>query len=197
MKKFAVALTILVLLALGGSMVGVVTGKGSPSVSGVDFYYMIRWLWSMSHRTDFCTPTGMIQPLVDEERDGVHWYGPASWSMPSVVSPGQQVTLIVNYDYVKVENYPIVFVDFYGDWEPDTPLHEDKFGLAPPGGNYNVQFTFTAPSVPGKYRIRWMDHFAFMPMHSFFGGSDGGGTPGCGDYTSAPHHWTEFYLTVQ
>jgi hypothetical protein len=60
----------------------------------------------------------------------------------------------------------------------------------------SMPFSFTAPSVPGRYRIRWLFSSTYIPAHSFYCGFDGNGQGAYPDYMDSAASWMEVPIQV-
>ena len=80
----------------------------------------------------------------------------------------------------------IVYKSILAEWSPDSPLTVIQNGeLDRPVGSVHRDFSFTAPSTPGVYRIRMAATWAYEAIQSFYGDGPKGDAwnPGVGDYT--------------
>lgn len=107
-------------------------------------------------------------------------------NVPSPVSPGQQVTVDLQWAFVNPPNpTAVIYINAFGDWNPGTELARLVNGELV-GGTKTVHksFTFQAPSTPGEYRIRVVIVWAFAPVRNFYGSPPNGQyDPGVGPYT--------------
>jgi hypothetical protein len=104
-------------------------------------------------------------------------------ALPPVVSPGQQVSVSVQWSFLNptVPN-DIYYLNVFGDWQPATPL-ATLVSNQLVGGTQTLSnsFTFQAPTTPGNYRIRVPITLAFAPVTNFYGGpANGPYSPGTG-----------------
>lgn len=78
----------------------------------------------------------------------------------------------------------VTYVTVFGDWQPDEPLATLVNGeLMGAPRSITQEFSFTAPTTPGIYRMRWNLVEAFAPVDSFCSHPDEGpDDPGCGRY---------------
>ncbi len=93
-----------------------------------------------------------------------------STSLPSQVSPGQSVTFTVNWNRCNDCNQSaVIYSSFLGDWQLSTPLKTSSGYFTSCDETAQDSVTFTAPSTPGKYKVRWILCFAFDSVKNFCG----------------------------
>jgi hypothetical protein len=154
-------------------------------------------------RTDYCTKirknrAGMINPYKTTDDDGLPnlWIESISHNIPSTVSVGELVNATIDFNLGDVEGCPVIYNDIYSDWDPDNRLAGISYTYCDPTSK-SMPFSFTAPSVPGKYRIRWMHSSTYIPIHSFYCGYDGHWeTPANPDYMASAGTWMEVPIEV-
>ncbi len=91
-----------------------------------------------------------------------------------------------NYDGALGAPYYRTEVGVYDAKPSDSPLTVIQNGeLDRPVGSVHRDFSFTAPSTPGVYRIRMAATWAYEAIQSFYGDGPKGDAwnPGVGDYT--------------
>lgn len=97
------------------------------------------------------------------------------WNIPPVVLPGQEVQGRIAWETVSGNPNAVVFAAIIGDWNPTKILTEVYQGmLGQPGKQFEMAFKFTAPKMPGMYRIRWIFPMSFKPILNFYSKEDHG-----------------------
>jgi hypothetical protein len=116
------------------------------------------------------------------------------WNLPPTVRPGQEVKSRIVWETVSGNPNAIVFATVFGDWDPDHPIQQLYKGyLGRPGKQFECEFSFLAPSRPGRYRIRWLFPMAFRPINSFYSQENhGADDPGAAWWSEA-----DFYVSRQ
>jgi len=109
------------------------------------------------------------------------------WSIPPVVRPGQRCRTVIKWS-VWTNHVPITYVNYFGDWQPNTELARGSLydDVPNPGDEYTDSFSFTAPYSPGSYRIRFMWYLAYYPIPNFYGAKD-----------RLPHGFSEILFKVE
>lgn len=93
------------------------------------------------------------------------------WSTPKVVSPGQRVTNEVSYAVAGSFNgSAVTFKTVLAEWQTNTPIAVLENGVLQGSPRTIVMsFGFTAPTIPGLYRIRLAMTWAFLGIQRFYG----------------------------
>jgi hypothetical protein len=118
--------------------------------------------WMLCHDSDYLAPYG-----------GECFGGGSDWtcfeyiSFPPTVNPGQTVTGYIKWSWTHPGN-PYVYLSFFGDWAPNSGITIYN-GTIPGSNNRTDDFTFTAPSAVGSYRIRIAYISSSSPVPSFWG----------------------------
>jgi hypothetical protein len=173
----------------GSKSCTVLTGAGGPSI------FLSGTGAECGTPTDFCDPAyripnGLTGPGVND----VAW---VNWTVPSPVSPGQIVTSNVQWEFAQTpighvyNGDAVVNLNVFGEWAPNQEVVRliDAQLLGSPRVEDRT-FTFTAPTVPGTYHMRWMYITWYYPNTSYYGGR---AIPldNC-----SPVAWTEITFTV-
>src|ERR1051325_4953351 len=97
------------------------------------------------------------------------------WNMPPTVAPGAHVKSRLVWTTLSANRTAVFFATVVGIWHRDKPLARPYRGmLGEAGKEVEVAFEFTAPTRPGRYRIRWILPMAFKPITNFYSKEDGG-----------------------
>ena len=153
------------------------------------------WHFETSGYVDYCDPNKQTSP--DGEilwLSGKRYMSVDSYDLPFSISPGQKVTTRITYSRYEYDPGDIVYVNVFGNWIPNRELARLESGVL--GSDIRDRspvtksFTFTAPSEPGSYSIRWMATDSYYPIHSYYGGKDD-------DPTASPHQWVQIDFRVQ
>lgn len=152
----------------------------------------LRLAVHLSHRTDYCLT---VNAVTTDDTNPDPYLDSISHNIPSTVSPGQRVDATFSYDVSTPGGSPIIYDTVYADWNPDNELAGISYTLSS-SSSKTLSFSFNAPGYPGEYRIRWTQVGAYLPIHSFFGGTSGSGQPGYGDYRTSPPGWLEVVIQV-
>ncbi|MBI3836074.1 MAG: hypothetical protein HY287_17250 [Planctomycetes bacterium] len=93
-----------------------------------------------------------------------------SVSIPSQVSPGQSVTMTVQWNRcIDCDTNAVIYTSFLGNWDPNNPLTERDNFLTTCDETSTDTVTFAAPTQQGSYRVRWIHCFASTAIHNFCG----------------------------
>lgn len=109
---------------------------------------------------------------ISEQNNGI---GINYWS---ITQSGRTFRVRVKWQ-VWTNHVPVTYVNYFGDWQPNTELARGSlYGEIPESNDeFTDEFSFTAPSTPGWYRIRFMWILAYSPVESFYGGLNPGSYP--------------------
>ena len=95
--------------------------------------------------------------------------------MPESVVPGQNISAIVSYTVLGGNPNAVVYKTVLADWQPNTPIATlEKGVLQGSPRTIKKSFSFTAPIVPGRYRMRLAMTWAFRGIQSFYGDGPAG-----------------------
>ena len=138
-------------------------------------------------------PQSYVSPGGDGiSQDGEPCVRLSYWNVPPTVRPGETVKSSIEWETLGVNPNAVVYATVFGDWVPDDALAQLYQGLHGSVGTVvREEFQFTAPTQPGRYRLRWTYAMAYEPLPSFYSQEDGGAdNPGCG-------WWSEVVFQVQ
>lgn len=147
----------------------------------------------LAHATDWCRRDKFINDK--DHRGPVGSVASITHDIPAHVNRKATVTATIRWELSNPGGSPVAHNTVFADWQPDSSLAHLKYTFSS-ATSKSMQITFTAPSAPGRYRIRWMHIHAYLPIRSFFGGTDGDG-PMKGDYATSPHVWMEVPIEVK
>ena len=109
--------------------------------------------------------------ILDLDNNGINLITFHYWNIPKVVQPDQVVNTSLSYSWNDGCPSCVVFKNVFAEWQPDSPLATFENGNLQGGANSAIkEFSFTAPSIPGIYRIRHAMTWAFSGIQNFYGG---------------------------
>jgi len=134
-------------------------------------------------------------------------------TLPTSVEPGSTTTFAIDWNRCGNCNpNAVILSSIIGDWDPGSPLYVTGAYFTTCDQTLTEQVTFTAPTEPGTYRIRWIMCMAFDAIRNFCGHHAPGPSPDpgacpyveasfevCGGQTCTPEynqtfssdpHWT-------
>jgi WD40 repeat protein len=115
------------------------------------------------------------------------------WNIPKVVQPGQTVPCAIGYTWLtNIGAGSIVYKTVLAEWQTNSPIAVLENGVLQ-GSPREVRhdFSFTAPTTPGTYRLRLAMTWAYQGIQHFYGDGPAGdvNNPGVG-------HGAEVVFTV-
>ena len=109
-----------------------------------------------------------------------------SWNIPREVNPGQFVSSQILYTMAGSYNAnAVTYKNVLAEWQPDSPIAILESGILQGSPVTHIcNFSFTAPTTPGVYRLRLAMTWAFAGIQHFYGdGPKGdGNNPGVGPW---------------
>jgi len=152
----------------GGGSGNCSSSAGVPCSTDYEAQYSSQW---QQHGPGDCENTGT---------DG-RSFESLSVSIPSQVSPGQSVTMTVEWNRCDDCNpNAVIYTSFVGNWDPNNPLEVSDAYFTTCGETARDSVTFVAPTEQGTYRVRWIHCFAFDAIYSFCGDGLPGPSPSPG-----------------
>ena len=122
-------------------------------------------------------PTGGIQFMLPN--DPVYTVGNTAdsmsviyWRLPPVLTPGMSCKVVVKWKF-WTNHVPVLYMNYFGDWNPNVELAQSSMygGIPSCDEEFTDIFTFTVPTTPGWYRIRFIARGWYDPVTSFYGTS--------------------------
>ncbi|MBI4723315.1 MAG: T9SS type A sorting domain-containing protein [Candidatus Stahlbacteria bacterium] len=94
------------------------------------------------------------------------------WKLPPVLKPGMTYLVQVKWKF-WTNHVPVFYMNYFGDWNPNVELAQSQMygGIPSCDEEFIDVFTFTVPTTPGWYRIRFMARGWYDPVTSFYGTS--------------------------
>lgn len=133
------------------------SSAGVPCSTDYEAQYSSQW---RQHGPGDCENTGT---------DGTSFES-LSVSIPSQVSPGQSLTMTVEWNRCDDCNpNGVIYTSFVGNWDPDNPLQVSDAYFTTCGETARDSVTFVTPTQQGTYRVRWIHCFAFDAIYNFCG----------------------------
>ncbi len=116
------------------------------------------------------------------------------WNVPKQVEPGQVVPCSLAYTIGSGNNpNAVVYKTVLAEWSPNSPIAVLENGeLEGQPRTVRKDFTFTAPTTPGTYRIRLAMTWAFQGIENFYGEG-----PAVDAWNPGVGQWAEVILKVQ
>jgi hypothetical protein len=109
-----------------------------------------------------------------------------SWNVPKEVGPGQAVTNQISYTMAGNFNAnAVTYKTVLAEWQLDSPIAVLENGILQGSPDTHVlNFSFTAPTSPGIYRLRLAMTWAFKGIKHFYGDGPKGdaNNPGVGPW---------------
>jgi hypothetical protein len=115
------------------------------------------------------------------------------WNIPETVRPGQLVRCSLEYTFMSHNGAgSIVCMTVLASWSPDAPIAVlmDAEQQGEPRSE-REEFSFRAPEVPGRYRLRLAMAWAFEGVQSFWGDGPQGDV-----YAPGVCHYSEVIFEV-
>jgi hypothetical protein len=93
-----------------------------------------------------------------------------AFQLPPVLKPGMSCKVRVVWKFWTA-HVPITYVNYFGDWQPNTELARSSMygGIPSPNEVFIDTFTFMVPNTPKWYRIRFMAYLGYSPITNFYG----------------------------
>ncbi|MBC8393950.1 MAG: hypothetical protein H8E17_15460 [Deltaproteobacteria bacterium] len=120
--------------------------------------------------------------------DGGDWIiGFHDIQLPEKIYPGQNVQGRADIrikENARQSSGAAIYISLYGDWQPDKELKSIYSGTIGEPRLISMPFSFTAPSKPGTYHLRFPMVLAFTPVKNYYGSKPAGqNDPGIGPFT--------------
>ena len=146
---------------------------GDSSNPGVGYYAEVAFRVAAPPQTDYFLSDSVLSNAYFSPFGGTRTGSDLRmdyWSVPEVVAPGQTVVSTLGYSVVGGSAGAIVYKTVLAEWTPTAPIVvlENGVGQGSPRA-IEKQFTFTAPTTPGVYRLRLAMTWAFRGIQNFYG----------------------------
>ena len=161
---------------------------GNSSNPGVGYYAEVTFRVSAPPQTDYFLSYSVLSNAYFSPSGGTRSGSDLRmdyWSLPEVVAPGQTVISTLGYSVLGGGPGAIVYKTVLAEWAPTAPIAVLENGVSQGSPRaVEKQFTFTAPTTPGVYRLRLAMTWAFAGIQNFYGDGPWGGSsnPGVGYY---------------